>query len=403
MPNSNPQTKNTMNLKTASKLYTSFLKTLKKSFIKRNIEIDILSIGLIIQKNVAFIGSPGEAKSALVEAFASCLSLPTFSYQLNAHTTPDELLGHFSLKEMKDNDQFIRKTQGKLPDCKIAYLDEYGNASGATSKAIQLALNEKQVDLGNGSRIKIPLEMAIGSTNEDVSKVKDLAAFWDRWCLRRVTEPTLNCVNDRELDSFIAGAFKEVPTIGRVPQGTKIDFKVVEFFRANLFKVDLSPVLDKFKKLIRFLKQQKKQISSRRMTWCLQAIAASSLIQGRMVAQSSDLKVLAEMLWIHPEDRELIVAKIKELSVSVLDDVKRLYDIAKSKTLDLQKLNQQSSDLSLSVPQRMEAMQKFTSEFQTLSALIDSELPKLESAIKDPDEEFLFWAKKIQNLKTLTV
>ena len=105
-----------MNLQTASNQIQSYIQAFNDSFMYRENEIMILVVSLIIGKNACFIGSHGEAKSALIEQFAKGIDKKFFGCQFNRFSTPDEILGHFSLKEMTASQTAERKGINNNPN-----------------------------------------------------------------------------------------------------------------------------------------------------------------------------------------------------------------------------------------------------------------------------------------------
>ena len=341
MPNNSPNQSETMNLKIASNQIKSYIKAFHDSFMYRENEIMILVVSLIIGKNACFIGSHGEAKSALIEQFAKGIDKKFFGCQFNRFSTPDEILGHFSLAEMKNNDQYVRKYQGKLPDAQIAYLDECFNASGAMLQSLQKALNEKRIDLGNGTELSIPMELSIASTNFHCSKNQQLAAFWDRFFLRIETKNTVSQFKKSEFRKFME--LKRTGQLGRV--NTKLDNKVIDFFRASLAKVTISKDIDsKLYELLEFCNKNNIDISARRLVWIDDAIKAMALISGRDYVNDSDLSILQHCLWVHIEQYDLIETFLKKVCHSPVKEINgHLFDL---KCLKLDYINLDSRSIS---------------------------------------------------------
>ena len=355
MPNNNPNQPKPnkdkkMDLTTASQHIKSFRTAFEYAFMKREQEILCLIICLIVKKNIAIIGNFGEGKSQLSEQFANNLTKSFYGIQFNRYTTPDEAIGHFSLAEMKNNDEYIRKTKGKLADNEIIYIDEGFNASGPMLQTLQKALNEKRVDLGNGTEKKIPLEMAIVSTNFHISKEKLLAALWDRFFLRIVSKNLFSKIKEDEFMEFISKS--ENGELGIV--NCKLDNNVIDFIRSQIPNVNLSKEIHKkLFKLVDFCNSQKPKIniSPRRMIWIVEALKAMALINGRLQVLDEDLAILKHALWVHAEEIPTIADKIDQMKkVSVVKELKDIYDTIKKQHKEylnlktkIQNLNQQSN------------------------------------------------------------
>ena len=365
-----------MNLQTASNQIQSYIQAFNDSFMYRENEIMILVVSLIIGKNACFIGSHGEAKSQLIEQFAKGIDKKFFGCQFNRFSTPDEILGHFSLAEMKNNDQYVRKYQGKLPDAQIAYLDECFNASGAMLQSLQKALNEKRIDLGNGTELSIPMELSIASTNFHCSKNQQLAAFWDRFFLRIETRNTVSQFKKSEFRKFMK--LKRSGQLGRV--NVKLDNKVIDFFRSKLSSVTISRNIDsKLYELLEFCNKNKIDISARRLVWIDDAIKAMALIAGRDHVNDSDLSILQHCLWIHIEQYDMVETFLKNVCHSPLKEAKKhLADLESLKSIYIN-----SDRMSVTEKDRQKRIEIINSMGDTENAMIaivdlvnDKEWPK---------------------------
>lgn len=338
MPNNNPNTKVAMNLQKASNQIQSYIQAFNDSFLYREQEIIILAVSLIIGKNACFIGSHGEAKSALIEQFAKGIDKKFFGCQFNRFSTPDEILGHFSLSEMKNNDQYIRKYQGKLPDAQIAYLDECFNASGPMLQCLQKALNEKRIDLGNGQDLPIPLELAIASTNYHCSKNPQLAAFWDRFFLRIETQNTTSQMTMKSYKKFMR--LKRSGKLGKVDQ--KLDNQVIEFFRSQLDSVKISDSMNnKLFEIIDLCNKNNISISARRLVWIDNALRAMALIDGRDFVNEKDMSILQHCLWIHIEQYDMISSFLKKVCYSPIKELKNHKSDLEKMTLEYLQIDNQ--------------------------------------------------------------
>ena len=315
----NTQTEQKTNLK-AHEIYSNFLTEFDKSFIDKSLVVQVLATAIVAQKSVAIVGDPGTGKSMVINAFAAALEQSYFQYLLTRYTTPDEILGHFSLKELKDNDKYVRSIDGKLPTAKIVFLDEAFKASSALQNSLLTVLNEKQIDMGDGTRIPIPMELICAASNEYPIGDKSLEALWDRW-LFRIHSDRINLFKSDNFDRLILEQNLGKPTV-------KLDFSIIEELRVQRDKVDLTPVLPILKETYGFLMSQKMSVSERRWRQCADIIRSRSAMAGRLEAAPSDVRILSEVLWTKPEERALISGKITELCAGLTLEAYRLHDAA---------------------------------------------------------------------------
>src|SRR3954453_14614456 len=161
-----------------------------EALIEREQEIDLILTGLVARENVLLVGPPGCAKSLLLDSLMSWMKGRKFSVLLNRFTTPEEVLGAISVAGLK-SDVYRRITVGKLPEADLAFLDEVFKASSAILNVLLKILNERTYEVGDGTTIKVPLKLAVAASNEWPSQEtgKELAALFDRFCLRKSVRP----------------------------------------------------------------------------------------------------------------------------------------------------------------------------------------------------------------------
>lgn len=92
-------------------------KELNESLIERTDEIDLLLTALIAGEHLLLVGSPGCGKSLLIDSLMRWTHGSRFSCLLNRFSMPEELLGMYSLSELKA-DKFVRITTNKWPATK---------------------------------------------------------------------------------------------------------------------------------------------------------------------------------------------------------------------------------------------------------------------------------------------
>ena len=120
-------------LETARQKIDRFRLSLGRHLVEKQDLIDLLIIGAIAQEPVLLVGPPGTAKSDLVLKLVEGLGLggdDYFEYMLTRFTEPSEILGPLDLAGMKDG-RYVRRTEGKLPTARVAFLDEIFKSSSA--------------------------------------------------------------------------------------------------------------------------------------------------------------------------------------------------------------------------------------------------------------------------------
>ena len=117
-------------------LLASLRKELRQVFLEREHIIDGFLCSLLAKQHILFLGPPGTAKSALAQTLCGAFEgAAYFSWLLTRFSTPEELFGPISLSALKQ-DQFTRKTDGKLPQAHIGFLDEIFKGNSAILNAL---------------------------------------------------------------------------------------------------------------------------------------------------------------------------------------------------------------------------------------------------------------------------
>src|SRR5215218_10184511 len=103
-----------------------FRTSLGRFFVNKQEIIDLMCVAATAQEPLLLVGPPGTAKSDLVLKFKDALGLNDgdyFEYMLTRFTEPSEIVGPIDISELKGG-SYIRRVEGKLPTCKLAFLDE---------------------------------------------------------------------------------------------------------------------------------------------------------------------------------------------------------------------------------------------------------------------------------------
>src|SRR3954463_2893220 len=103
-----------------------FRKSLGRFFVQKQELIDLMLVAAIAQEPLLLVGPPGTAKSDLVLKFKDALGLGEtdyFEYMLTRFTEPSEILGPIDITRLREG-AYIRRVEGKLPTCRLAFLDE---------------------------------------------------------------------------------------------------------------------------------------------------------------------------------------------------------------------------------------------------------------------------------------
>jgi len=294
------------------------------AYLEKAAEIKILQIGLVAEEPVVFLGEAGIGKTAMSKSFAKALeydaaSLGFYEYLLNRFTTPAELFGTVSLKELRENDVYAINPAGKMPEAQVAFLDEIFKCNSATLNALLTILNEGEFDNGKG-RVSVPLELCIGASNEMPEEDCGLEPLWDRFVLRYWSEDI------KREDSFLSLLTGE--GIGKVDEAI-VSREDIATLRDLRDRVNIDAVLPTFLELRAELEAKAIRVSSRRWRKAIRCVKAAAALAGRDRAVPSDCQVLAAVLWDQPDQCATINAMLAKYAPQGDKDAIRLLDAAR--------------------------------------------------------------------------
>ena len=296
--------------------------------IEKNLEIlnnglvgkeKVMKLGLLsilAGENMILVGPPGTAKSEisrrLREILADSGSETYFEYLFTKFTTPEEIFGPLSIKQLQ-NDKFERNTEGYMPSSRIVFLDEIFKANSSILNTLLTILNERVFHNGL-KREKTPLISLIGASNELPFENDELTALYDRFLIRAV----VGYVSDDEIEMLLD--IKE--TDMEIPAEIKFTESDLNEIRNESEKVRVTFGIKKTIMQIRqdynkiFAEDNHEIISDRKLVKMVKLLKISAYLNGRNKVDFSDLMLLTNCLWNNPEN-------IEKVTKLVLEAVKR--------------------------------------------------------------------------------
>jgi MoxR-like ATPase len=293
-------------------------------FFERKEEIRGLLVGLLSREHVLLLGPPGAAKSELAEELCSRIFWDEggragyFRWLLSRTSTPEELFGPVSLRALEE-DSYRRRTKGKLPEARIAFLDEVFECNSAVLNGLLSVLNER-LFFNDGEPTQIPLEMVVAASNEPPAEREGLEALFDRFLLRYVVSYV------REDGSFGALLRRESEAPSR---RTRITASELLEAQEEARRVDPSGVLPAIAALRRELSEAGIPVSDRRYAKSLKLLRANAYLEGRRGVAEEDLLLLANMLWAEPEQIPEVRKKVMMLASPELSEAQDLLEEAR--------------------------------------------------------------------------
>lgn len=296
--------------------------------IEKNLEIlnsglvgkeKVMKLGLLSilsGENMILVGPPGTAKSEisrrLREILADTDSETYFEYLFTKFTTPEEIFGPLSIKQLQ-NDKFERNTEGYMPSSRIVFLDEIFKANSSILNTLLTILNERVFHNGL-KREKTPLISLIGASNELPFENDELTALYDRFLIRAV----VGYVSDDEIEELldIKETDMEIPAEIKFIESDLNEIKIEsEKVRVTSgIKRTIMQIRQEYNKI--FAEDNHEIISDRKLVKMVKLLKVSAYLNGRDKVDFSDLMLLTNCLWNNPEN-------IEKVTKLVLEAVKR--------------------------------------------------------------------------------
>ena len=282
---------------------------LNASLIERDEEVAILLTGLIAGEHLLLVGPPGCGKSLLIDSLMRWTHGSKFSCLLNRFTNPEELLGMYSLSELKA-DRFVRITTNKLPESQYVFLDEIFRASPAILNVLLKILNEKTFDKGDGVARRVPLEICLGAANDWPAgdEGKSLGALVDRFMLRKSVAPISSMAGRQRLlwnnqpPEFSTSLSAHELTAAR------LDAQGLPWSKEA--KLALESILDE-------LARQGIRPSDRRQYKSVSIVQAYAWFNGAEEVQPEHLEILQHVLWGDHEESAKVRSVIMQIAAPI--------------------------------------------------------------------------------------
>jgi len=314
---------------------TKLLKQLGEGMHEREQVLAIALLGAIAGHNTFLYGPPGTAKSLISRRLAAAFEQPRyFEYLMNRFSTPEEVFGPVSIKELKE-DRYTRQIDGYLPTADFAFLDEIWKSSPAILNSLLTIINE-HIFKNGAERVQVPLKSLIAASNEVPAENQGLEALFDRFIIRLVVPPITEEANFARLLNSKPSSDKPA-----VAPELLISYTELTQWREQLHSVQLSADT---MLVIKYIRQQlaerfdelKVYVSDRRWQRAAMLLKASAFCNGRKVTNHSDTLLLKHCLWTTPDNQPKVVALVNnavkncgfatELDISVLDAKKQSLD-----------------------------------------------------------------------------
>jgi len=287
------------------------LKQLSAGMHEREQIIAVALLGAIAGHNTFLYGPPGTAKSLISRRLSAAFkSKSYFECLMNRFSTPEEVFGPVSIKELKE-DRYVRKTERYLPNAEFAFLDEIWKSSPAILNNLLTIINEHLFKNGS-ERVKVPLKSLIVASNEVPPENQGLDALYDRFIIRLHVPPIQESKNFESL--LQSRPSSDAPEIDA---NLLIDEQELAQWRDQILDVQISKDT---MQIVDYIRQEladnfdelNAYVSDRRWQRAAMLMKASAFCNGRNETNHSDAVLLKHCLWTTPENREKVAEIVME-------------------------------------------------------------------------------------------
>lgn len=289
--------------------------SMQNSLLEREDEIHTSLLALLTSSHHFQYGEPGIAKSLLVTTLCdhiSDLNGDYFQYLLTKFTTPEEITGIMDLNAFREEGVYRKITARKLPEARIAFLDETFNGSSAILNTQLEILNERRFDRGD-KVIDVPLVSMFGASNH-IPQSGDLAALADRLHFWHWVQPIQDGSNRATL-------LKMEDT---EPEAT---FSLVELEKAQaeVAKVTLDDkIISLLLDIYDDLSDEEIHVTDRRFKHSTKVLQAEAWLSGKSEVSNKDLYPLQFMFWRKPEQIDTVAEVVMNKTSVIAHDARQI-------------------------------------------------------------------------------
>lgn len=285
--------------------------------LHRDEEIHSAVLALVAQLHHFTVGTPGTAKSFLVDQLLARIGgleeHEVFKILLTPFTTDVEVFGGYDLISLKEGNP-RRVSRGMLATATYAWFDEIYKGNSSILNALLMAMNERQYRDGN-HLIQVPLKTLFGASNEIPTEAL-LKAQWDRFHFRLVSSPLSSPSLERQLlDLEVDGDPRPIVSESELDEA-----------RARLSEVIIPPsIKDALVELRQSLRENGVEVTDRRFLQSLKVIQAEAYWNDRGAAQIADLRPLKHVWWSELDDRPTVLRVIRDLADPLEGEAQKIF------------------------------------------------------------------------------
>lgn len=293
------------------------LEGLLSNLYEREEAVKLALLSAVAGESIFLLGPPGVGKSLIARRLKYAFRDGTsFEYLMSKFSTPDEIFGPVSIKKLKEEDRYERKTDRYLPGANIVFLDEIWKAGPAIQNALLTILNEKVYRNGD-QEIPVDIRGIITASNELPPKNHSLDPIWDRFLIR------LELRNIRQFRNFL-NMITDTEDVyeDTVPEAAKITGKELREWSARIDEVAVPAEVLNAVQVVKIEIDEYNgrpnnagdpiRIYDRRWKKIIRLLRTSAFLNGRDQVDLMDCFLMVHCLWNKPEHREPLQEMVNE-------------------------------------------------------------------------------------------
>lgn len=293
------------------------LHSLNEGLFEKEHVMAMALLAAVSGESLFLLGPPGVAKSMIARRMKKAFrDGRSFEYLMSRFSTPDEIFGPVSVTALKDENRYVRMTEGYLPEADVVFLDEIWKAGPGIQNALLTVLNEK-IYLNGKDEMHLPLKLIVAASNELPDEQENLEALWDRFLVRCL----VTGITDKELfNRMVSSSVQAGPETDIRLQLTSDEMKI---WSEGIDAVELPPFVFTFlhafrSRLCAFnVRADEKAdreiyVSDRRWKKIVRLWRASAFLNGKSCVHPSDLLLLYDCVWDVPEQRREVATLLTD-------------------------------------------------------------------------------------------
>lgn len=328
-----------------------------RGLYEREASVKLALLSAVAGESIFLLGPPGVGKSLIARRLKYAFRDGTsFEYLMSKFSTPDEIFGPVSIKKLKEEDRYERKTENYLPSANIVFLDEIWKAGPAIQNALLTILNEK-IYRNGGVDYKVDIRGIITASNELPPKNSSLDPIWDRFLLR------LEIGNIRQFKNFL-NMITDTKDVYEddIPEDLKITSDELEEWGQAIDTIEVpAEVLNTIQVVKIKIEEHNARsagtdrlidVHDRRWKKIVRLLRAAAFLNGRGKVDLMDCFLMVHCLWSQPGQLD----KIREI---VTESIRRHgYTMA----VNLQMIKRETQDFEEEVDQEIRVRHIVTEE-----------------------------------------